>query len=578
MRRWAARVREGLERLRGSDQLLLILSLVIGALVGLVVVAFILLTGRLAARMYPAGGSGWRRILVPVLGSLSTGYLLWRYFPFARGSGIPQTKFALFVSDGRILFRTVVGKFFCCSASLASGIALGREGPSVQVGAGIASVVARNLGLNAQQVKALVPVGCAAALAAAFNTPIAAVLFSLEEIMGDLHASVLGSVVLSSATSWMVLHLVLGDDPLFHVSGYQLVHPAEFGVYAVLGVVGGLGSVAFVKLLLRLRAWFATWPKSTVWFQPVFGGVTVGLMGLFVPEVMGVGYNNVDKVLNGDVVLKLVVLFAVLKIVATAVCYASGNAGGIFGPALFIGAMMGAGVGSVAHSLFPQYTAGPGAYALVGMGTAFAGIVRTPLTSVIMIFEVTRDYNIIVPLMISNLIAFFISLQLQKEPIYEALAHQDGVHLPTAESRAQGERIQVRRAMRQPPAVLSPQENVTTALDHVKDGPFDAWPVADADGLWGMVRNRELEQAAAGDYPSRTLAEVLAGGSPGWTPGGEQLPHVHPDHSLSLALERMGSTGLNVLPVVSRANVRDLMGVVILNDILAAYGVGSTGK
>jgi chloride channel protein, CIC family len=570
MRRWAAKVRAGLEGLRGSDQLLLVLSLVIGALVGLVVVAFILLTGRLAARMYPAGGSGWRRILVPVLGSLSTGYLLWRYFPFARGSGIPQTKFALFVNDGRITARTVVGKFFCCSASLASGIALGREGPSVQVGAGIASVVARNLGLNARQVKSLVPVGCAAALAAAFNTPIAAVLFSLEEIMGDLHASVLGSVVLSSATSWMVLHLVLGDDPLFHVSGYRLVHPAEFGVYAVLGIVGGLGSVAFVKLLLRLRLWFAAWPKSTVWFQPVVGGLTVGTMGYFVPEVMGVGYNNVDKVLNGDVVLKLVVLFAVLKIIATAVCYASGNAGGIFGPALFIGAMMGAAVGSVAHTWFPLQTAGPGAYALVGMGAAFAGIVRTPLTSVIMIFEVTRDYNIIVPLMISNLIAFFISYQLQREPIYEALAHQDGVHLPTAQSRAAVGRIQVRQAMRPAPAVLSPQEDVAAALNHLKGSPFDAWPVSDGDGLCGMVRKSELEQAVADGPAGRKLAEMLT--------AGEELPHVHPDHSLSLALERMGSTGLNVLPVVSRANVRELMGIVILDDVLAAYGVGSREK
>src|SRR6516225_5668441 len=178
--------------------------------------------------MYPSGGSGWRRILVPTAGSLITGYLLWRFFPFARGSGIPQTKFALFTNDGRILFRTVAGKFFCCSASLASGIALGREGPSVQIGAGLASVIARRLNLSREQVKNLVPVGCAAALAAAFNTPIAAVLFSLEEIMGDLHAPVLGSVVLSSATAWMVLHLVLGDDPLFHVPGYRLVHPMEF--------------------------------------------------------------------------------------------------------------------------------------------------------------------------------------------------------------------------------------------------------------------------------------------------------------------------------------------------------------
>lgn len=572
MRRWADKTRDALERLRGSDQLLLILSLVIGALVGLVVVAFILLTGRLAARMYPAGGSGWRRILVPVLGALTTGYLLWRYFPFARGSGIPQTKFALFVNDGRISFRTVFGKFFCCSASLASGIALGREGPSVQVGAGIASVIARNLGLDSRQQKALVPVGCAAALAAAFNTPIAAVLFSLEEIMGDLQSSVLGSTVLSSATSWMVLHLILGDDPLFHVSGYQLVHPSEFAIYAVLGIIGGLGSVAFVKLLLKCRAWFMTWPTSTVWLQPVFGGLLTGVIGFFVPEVLGVGYNHVDKVLNGDVVLKMVALFAVLKIIATAVCYGSGNAGGIFGPALFIGAMMGATVGSVAHNLFPHYTAGPGAYALVGMGTAFAGIVRTPMTSVIMVFEITRDYTIIVPLMISNMIAFIISYRLQREPIYDALAHQDGVHLPTEQTRSGGEKIEVRQAMRAVPAVLSPEQEISNALAHVKDGPFDAWPVAGKDGLWGMIRNAELEKAVASELSGRKLADLL-NGAHGHAPDAETLPHVHPDHSLSLALERMGSSGLNVLPVVSRANVRQLMGIILLDDILGAYGL-----
>ena len=571
---WIAKLSRRLERLRESeDQLALVLSLVIGALVGLVIVAFILLTGRLAARMYPAGGSGWRRILVPVLGSLSTGYLLWRYFPFARGSGIPQTKFALFINDGRIQFRTVLGKFFCCSASLASGIALGREGPSVQVGAGLASVVARNLGLSPKQVKALVPAGCAAALAAAFNTPIAAVLFSLEEIMGDLHAAVLGSVVLSSATSWMVLHLVLGDDPLFHVAGYRLVHPVEFVVYVVLGIVGGLGSVSFVKLLLGLRAWFMRLPKSTVWFQPVAGGLTVGVMGYFVPEVMGVGYNHVEKVLNGDIVLKVVILLSVLKIVATAVCYASGNAGGIFGPALFIGAMMGVAVGGVAHALFPNYTAGPGAYALVGMGTAFAGIVRTPLTSVIMIFEITRDYSIIVPLMISNLIAFFISYKLQRQPIYEALASQEGVHLPTAHSRAEAERTQVRQAMRPATEILSPDQPIIVAARQLNENNFNAWPVGDEGGFWGMIRNTELEHAVDGGASNRQVVEILREGSRTGHSTAEELPHVHPDHSLSLALERMGTSGLNVLPVVSRADVRQLIGIIALDDILNAYGV-----
>ena len=558
---------------RRENQLTFVLSLLLGALVGLVVVAFILLTGRLAARMYPAGGSGWRRILVPSLGSLGTGYLLYRYFPFARGSGIPQTKFALFVNDGFIKFRTVLGKFFCCSASLASGIALGREGPSVQVGAGLASVIARRLGLGKDQVKALVPVGCSAALAAAFNTPIAAVLFSLEEIVGDLNAPVLGAVVLSSATSWMVLHLVLGDDPLFHVSGYQLVHPAEFGIYAVLGVVGGFGSVCFTKLLLGIRARFSRMPQWTVWFQPLAGGLGVGILGYFVPEVLGVGYDVVEKALHGNLALQLLVILAILKIVATALCYGSGNAGGIFGPSLFIGAMIGGAAGSIAHTLFPAYTAAPGAYALVGMGTAFAGIIRTPMTSVIMIFEVTRDYTIIVPLMISNLIAFFISYKLQKEPIYEALAHQDGVHLPTAESRSAFSQIRIDQVMRSASAIYPPDAEVAAVAEQMRQWEYNAAPVADTRGLWGMITKTKIENALAQGLAGGRLAEVLGENPSCHVLNAESFPHVHPDQPLTPALARMGAAGLDVLPVVSRGNLRELMGVVTLPDVLHAYGI-----
>ena len=562
-----------MDELRQSENhLTLILSLLVGALVGLVVVAFILLTGRLAARMYPAGGAGWRRILVPTLGSLVTGYLLWRFFPSARGSGIPQTKAALFIQDGRITFRTVAGKFLCCSASLATGMALGREGPSVQIGAGLASVIARNAGLSSKQVKALVPVGCSAALAAAFNTPIAAVLFSLEEIMGDLNATVLGTAVLSSATSWMVLHLVLGDDPLFHVTGYRLINPWELADYAVLGIVGGLGSTVFVKLLLILRQRFAQLPRQTVWLQPVAGGLAVGIMGYFAPNVMGVGYSFVEQVLNGDVVLKTVVLLGVLKIIATSMCYSSGNAGGIFGPSLFIGAMMGGAVGSIAHTLFPSVTAGPGAYALVGMGTAFAGIVRTPLTSVIMIFEVTRDYTIIVPLMVSNLIAYFISSRFQKVPIYEALAEQDGVHLPTAEARAQAGRSQVAHAMREAPIILAADTPAYEAQERVKDSLLNAWPVVDQQGLYGMLRSAELEKARVNGYAAKNVRDLLNEQSRN-DPLHLESAHVHPDHTLSLALERMGSSGLRTLPVVSRANVRQLLGIVLLDDILDFFGV-----
>ncbi len=406
---WRTRLLDWTGFRKREDQLLIVLSLVIGIVVGLTVVAFILLTGRLAARMYPPGSSAWRRVLIPTFGALVSGYLLYRFFPNARGSGIPQAKFALFIRDGYISLRTVVGKFLCCTISLASGIALGREGPSVQIGAGIASALGRRFGLSTANVKALVPAGCSAALATAFNTPIAAVLFSLEEILGDLQAPVIGSVVIAASTAWIVLHLLLGDEPLFHVPPYHLVNPVEFGIYAILGVVGGLGSVCFVKLLLNLRIWFRKLPASTLWLQPAMGGLVVGLLGWFRPEVLGVGYDYVERVLGGDFPLRTVALLAVLKIIATPMCYSSGNAGGIFGPSLFIGAMIGGSVGDGCACTVPEVTATPGAYALVGMGAAFAGIVRTPLTSVIMIFEMTRDYSIVVPLMISNMISFFIS-------------------------------------------------------------------------------------------------------------------------------------------------------------------------
>ena len=401
-------------------------------------------------RLYPVGGARWRRLLLPVGGSLGIGYLLYRYFPDARGSGVPQTKAALYARGGRITMRTVIGKFFCTSATLASGIPLGREGPSVQVGAGIASVIGRHLGLRPEKVKALLPVGAAAAIAAAFNTPLAAVLFALEEIVGDLHAPVLGSVVLASATSWMVLRLLLGNNPLFKVPQYQLVNPLEFGVYAVLGVAGGLVSVSFTKLLLGMRARFLRFPKKTIWFQPVAGGFLVGLMGLFVPQVLGVGYGYVGDVLNGRMALNLMVLLLVLKLITVTTSYASGNAGGIFGPALFIGAMLGGTVGTVAHHFLPAYTATAGAYALVGMGAVFAGIVRAPMTSVLMIFEMTQDYAVIVPLMIANLVSLFIASRLQPEPIYEALAVQDGIHLPSAEARQRQGKRQIIRIMRAP--------------------------------------------------------------------------------------------------------------------------------
>jgi CIC family chloride channel protein len=547
-----------------EERLLLILSILIGAITGLAVVAFIVLTERLGMRLYPVGSAAWRRVLIPVVGSLGMGYLLFRYFPDARGSGVPQTKAALFARDGVITLGTIFGKFFCTSATLASGIPLGREGPSVQVGAGIASVLGRRLGLRPEHVKALIPVGSAAAIAAAFNTPLAAVVFSLEEIMGDLNAPVLGSVVLASATSVLVLRLMLGNNPLFHVPQYQLVHPSEFAIYAVLGVAGGLVSVAFTKLLLGMRERFRRLPPWTCWFQPVAGGLVAGLIGWRLPQVLGVGYGYVGDALNGKMALQLMALLVVFKLLAVTTSYASGNAGGIFGPSLFIGAMLGGAVGSVAHHWFPLTTAEPGAYALVGMGTLFAGIVRAPMTSVLMIFETTQDYAVIVPLMISNLVSFFISSRMQRQPIYEALAIQDGIHLPGAEDRRRHGRRQVSQAMRAVTEVMRPQLTVLEAFERAHKTEFHSWPVADERGIVGIVSLSRLEQAMTDGEETKQLKDLV---------GTLDFPHVHADQPLHLALERMGAANLDVLPVVSRANIHLLMGVVVLLDVLDSYGV-----
>jgi CIC family chloride channel protein len=556
-------IRRSIRELRPREsQIFMALAVVIGALTGSVVVAFILLTERMGMRLYPLGGAPWRRLLFPVVGSLGIGYLLSRYFPNARGSGVPQTKAALFARDGRITLRTVLGKFFCTSATLASGIPLGREGPSVQVGAGIASVLGRTLGLSTQQVKKLIPVGAAAAIAAAFNTPLAAVLFSLEEIMGDLHAPVMGAVVLASATAWMVLRVFLGDHPLFKVPQYQLVHPSEFAIYALLGIAGGVVSALFTKLLLGMRARFLRLPLKTLWFQPLAGGLLVGLIGWFIPQVLGVGYGYVGDALNGSMAFKMMLLLVVLKLITVTTSYASGNAGGIFGPALFIGAMLGGAVGTVAHHFFPGYTANPGAYALVGMGAVFAGIVRAPMTSVLMIFEMTQDYAVIVPLMIANMISLFIASRLQEEPIYEALAVQDGIHLPSADARQRGHR-QVATVMQAASESLHAEMTVREALEQVRTSEIQSWLVIDERGVIGVLNRFKLDQESS-EGADKHLSDLV---------DPVVFPHVHADQGLDLALERMGTNQVEILPVVNRANVHKVEGIVILHDVLSAYGV-----
>ncbi len=537
------------------------LTLGIGALVGGVVVAFIVVTERLAEAVVHGPALGAARFAAPFLAALAAGFLMHRWFGEARGSGIPDTKAALVARDGRIPFRVPFGKFLCGALTLGSGIPLGREGPSAQIGAGIASSVGEALRLDAEKRRQLIPVGTAAAIAAAFNTPIAAILFSLEEIVGNLHARVLGSVVLSAVASWLVLRLSLGDEPLFAVPAYRLGHPAELLIYAVLGVLGGLMSVGFVRLLLWLRAVFRRLPAATRWFQPALGAAAVAAAWLMLPGLFEVGYGPVGRALAGELPMGAMAALLALHLGLSVIAYASGNAGGIFGPSIFLGAMLGGVVGGLADLWF-DFTAGSGAYALVGMGAAFAGIIRVPMASVFMIFEITQSYAVIVPLMIANLTSFFVSRRLQPVSVYEALALQDGIRLPPAEG--EGAHPVVRAAMRPPRELLPPDLTVEDAIERVALSGKRSWPVARGNRISGLITLAELERWHSWGQDQEFLGDLVRGRS---------FPHAHADQPIDHVLATMGRIGMDSLPVVSRIDLGQLEAVVTVSDLLRAYGI-----
>lgn len=290
----------------------------------------------------------------------------------------------------------------------------------------------------------------------------------------------------------------------------------------------------------------------------------MGLLGWRVPEVLGVGYVYVGHILNGQMAVKVMVLLIVFKILAVTMSYSSGNTGGLFAPSLFIGALVGGIVGSAAHHLWPAYTALPGAYALVGMGALFAGIMRAPMTSVLMIFETTHDYAVIVPLMIANMVSFFISSSFQPVTVNDALAEQDGLHLPKAEIRRRRGQHVAMEVMRDASERLPADMTVLAAVERLRNSEFNAWPVTDEIGLYGVLSRIRLERAKVNGAEATDLNDLV---------DSRRFPHVHPDHPLDLVLERMGAARVDVLPVVSRANVHEMLGIVCLSDILGSFGI-----
>jgi CIC family chloride channel protein len=406
-----------MRRMPNERQRLLAVTIVAGGVCGLAAVAFHLSIGWLEALFInhantaPGHSWIWWTILTPALGGLVAGLGLTYFSPAAAGSGIPQVKVAYTLRYGLITARETIGKFVLCAVQIGSGASLGLEGPTVQICAGVSSLLARAARLSPKNRRRMASVG---------NAPIAAVTFTLEELIGDLDQTMLSGVIVAAALAAVVEHSILGSNPVFHVNrAYTLTNSSSLVWYALLGLLAALVSVAFTDSLLWLRAWFKRLTAVPRWVHPAIGG-------------LGVGYKTLTLALTGSMgtlpVLAMAA-FCVVKLAATVFSYSSGGSGGIFAPALFMGAMLGGSVGYLDVAIFHHSADSVGAFAVVGMGAVFAGIVRAPMTSVLIVFEMTGGYGLVLPLMIANMSAFALARHWRRTPVYEALLEQDGIDL-----------------------------------------------------------------------------------------------------------------------------------------------------
>jgi CIC family chloride channel protein len=553
------------------------LTIAIGGVCGLAAVAFHVAieraTQRTIERAMAATGHAWIgwTLVVPTAGGLLAGLLLYHVVPNARGSGIPQVKVAYAAQAGRLRLRDSLGKFAIGVLQIGTGSSLGREGPTVQICAGVATGLGRIAGVSQRNLRRLIPVGAAAGIAAAFNAPIAAVTFTIEEIVGTLDQTLLSGVIVAAALAAAVERTALGGRPEVEVpQGYGLPSASSLLLYALLGVAAAGVSVTFSESLLGLRRWFSRLRALPRWAHPALGGLVTG--GLAVAALVmfrsqgitGGGYGLLADALDGKVALEVLLGLGAMKLVATVASYSSGGAGGIFAPTLFVGGMLGGAIGYLDVAVFDHPHSSVGAFALVGMGAVFAGVIRAPITSVLIIVEMTNGYSLILPLMIANMSAYGLARSLRPTPIYDALLEQDGVQLaahrpepdavdamPLGQLAAQG-----RDFVSFYPALPA----MALLANSAAAGRQELFPVLDPDGkLIGMIALEDLTLLAGEPQLQSGLVNAADIMRPPIALGERD--------TLRTAHDLMVSSGLRELPIVDA----DRRVVALVNEVAIAH-------
>jgi CIC family chloride channel protein len=587
---------------------LLVMAVVVGVTTGLAAVFFIRLISLIqytayggAEHIFPALGRLWI-ILIPVIGGLLVGPIIARFAVEAKGHGVPEVMQALILRGGRIRPRVALAKIIASALCIGTGGSAGREGPIVQVGSALGSSVGQWLHLSDERIKNLVACGAAAGIAATFNAPIAGVVFAIEVLLSELQVAVFGNVVVSAVAASIVSRIFLGSRPAFEVPAYVMHSSWEILLYVLLGLLAALVGILFIRMLYFAEDVFDKL-DIPLWLKPAAGSLLLGILAFVYPymggilnisademtlglplvenypHIFGSGFLFLEEVLQGRAPFLLLFILIFLKPLATSFTLGSGNSGGVFAPSLFTGAMLGGSFGYLAMHLFPDLTIEIGAYALVGMAAVFSATARAPLTSMLIVFEMSNDYRLILPLMAAGMVASTFAQWLQSDSIYTLKLTKRGIHFEQGRDMDIMQTVQVEEVMNKKPITVHRDQTVADLFAAFQETHLGGFPVlSNNNELYGMVTMQDMERTIQEIERTLHRKDVNLRDLKVWDVATPDPVTVFPDEPIWSAIKKMAPRDLAMLPVVSRNNPLQFVGMISRSDIVRAYNVGLMRK
>ncbi len=504
-------------------------------------------------------------LVVPVLGGLLYGPLVYLFAPEARGHGVPEVMLAVHANEGRIRARVPIVKSLASALCIGSGGSVGREGPIVQIGSALGSGLGQLTRVGGEEMRLLVACGAAGGIAATFNAPIAGVFFALELILRDFQTRNFGVVVLSSVVATAVGRLAFGSEAFLTLPSFHVRTAVEYPLYGLLGVIAALVGLAFIRVLYGSEDLADSIWRGPQWLRPAAGGLLLGCVLLVLPEMYGVGYPVLENAISGQYAFAFLIALLAGKIAATSLTMAIGGSGGVFAPSLFMGAMLGSAFGLAVHTILPDATASAGAYGLVGMAAVFAAAGRAPITAVLIVFELTGDYSIILPLMLAVVIATALSRGLSEDSIYTLKLRRRGIDIEQPASSEALAGLSIGDAMGPPVDPLEASTPLAEVASIFLHQGRNALPVVDASGAKiGVVTARGIERGAGGEPPA-TIEPLV-----------ETVPELHPDQPLAVAVDWLAGGDREGLPILA-PDSGEVVGWLEHRDVLRAYAAAPNG-